>query len=114
VPASAEEDPYAEVKARLFNCYCRVDLHTDCITARRKPSPGGPSKATEQQPTIEQATSHVATASAPPPMGGTCLMVCSNAEARHSIQLVLHHLESLKDVDTERKGTQSSFVASNI
>jgi hypothetical protein len=53
VPASAKEDPCAEVNTNLFNCYCRVDLHTDYMTACRKSSPGGPSKAIEQQPTTE-------------------------------------------------------------
>jgi hypothetical protein len=31
-------------------------------------------------------------------------MVCTNAEARHSTQRVLHYLESLKDMETEREG----------
>jgi hypothetical protein len=41
-------------------------------------------------------------------------MVCSNAEARHSTQCVLHYLESLKDVEAEMEGTRSSFAASNL
>jgi hypothetical protein len=44
----------------------------------------GPSKAAEQQLAVEQAISSMATASAPPLVRGTCLMVCPNAEARHS------------------------------
>jgi hypothetical protein len=85
----------------------------DCITARRKSSLGRPSKAVELQPTAKQATSYAATSSAPP-MGGTCLTVCSNAEARHFTQRVLHYLESLKDVKIEREGTRSSFTTSNL
>jgi hypothetical protein len=53
VPASAEEDPCAEVKTNLFTCYGKVDLHADCMIAHRKSSSGGPSKAAEQQPTAE-------------------------------------------------------------
>jgi hypothetical protein len=30
-------------------------------------------------------------------------MVCTNTEARHSMQRVLHYLESPKDMETERK-----------
>jgi hypothetical protein len=41
-------------------------------------------------------------------------MVYTNAEARHSTQRVLHYLESLKDVEIERVGTQSSFAASGL
>jgi hypothetical protein len=47
-------------------------------------------------------------------VGGTCLMVCTNAEARHSTQRVLHYLESLKYVETERAGTRSFFIASSL
>jgi hypothetical protein len=96
-PASAEEDPCAKVKTNLFTCYCKVDLHADCMIAHRKSSSDRPSKV------AEQAISSVATASAPPPVGGTSLTIYSNAEAKHSTWRVLHYLESLKDVETERR-----------
>jgi hypothetical protein len=84
------------------------------MIARWKSSSGGPSKAAEPQPAAEQAISSVVTPSTPPPVGGTDLTVYSNAEARHSTQRVLHYLESLKDVEADRKDTHSSFAASNI
>jgi hypothetical protein len=84
VLASAEEDPCAQVKTNLFNCYCKVDLHADCIIACRKSSPGRPPKAAELHPRGEQTISSMATASAPPSAGGTGLTVYTNAEARHS------------------------------
>jgi hypothetical protein len=114
VPASTEEDTCAQVKAHLFNCYCKVDLHTNLMIARRKSSLGGPPKATEPQPPIEQAISSVATAYAPLSVGGTGLTVCINVETRHSTQRVLHYLESLKDMETEREGTQSSFTTPSL
>jgi hypothetical protein len=84
------------------------------MIARRKSSPGGPPKAVDPQPPVEHRIPYVATTSAPPSVGGTCLTVYTNAEARHSTQRVLHYLESLKDVETERVGTQSSFAASSL
>jgi hypothetical protein len=105
VSACTEEDPCAQVEANLFTCYCKVDLHADCMIARRKSSPGGPSKAAEQQLAIEQIISSVATTSAPPPVGGTYLMVCSNAEVRHSTQRIVQYRENLKDVEADREGT---------
>jgi hypothetical protein len=114
VPASTEEEPHAQVKANSFNCYCKVDLHADCMNDRRKSSPCGPPKATEPQPPNEQIIPSVATASAPSSTGGTCMTVCTNVEATHSTQRVLHYLESLKDVETERAGTRSSFAASSL
>jgi hypothetical protein len=86
MPASTEEDPCAQVKANLFNCYYKVDLHIDYMIACRKSSPSGLSKATEPQPHAKQVIPSVATASAPPPAGGTGLIVCSNVEARRSTQ----------------------------
>jgi hypothetical protein len=41
-------------------------------------------------------------------------MVYSNTEAKRSTHRVLHYLESLKDVETEREGTRASFAASNL
>jgi hypothetical protein len=73
------------------------------MIARRKSSSDRPSKVAEQQPAAEQAISSVATASAPPPVGGTSLTIYSNTEAKHSTWRVLHYLESLKDVETERR-----------
>jgi hypothetical protein len=80
------------------------------MTAHRKFSLGGPPKAAEPQSPTEQTIPSVATASA----GGTCLTICTNSEARHSTQRLLHYLESLKDVETEKAGTQSSFAASSL
>jgi hypothetical protein len=74
-------------------------MHTDCIIARRKSTPDRLPKAIEPQLPAEQTVSYVATAFT----GGTGLRVCTNAEARHSTQCVLHYLESLKDVKTEKK-----------
>jgi hypothetical protein len=85
-------------------------MHTDCIISRRKSTPDRLPKAIEPQLPAEQTVPYVATAFA----GGTGLRVCTNAEARHSTQCVLHYLESLKDVKTEKKGTRSSFTASNL
>jgi hypothetical protein len=65
---------------------------------------GGPSTTAEHQLAAELAILFVAIASAPPPMGGTCLMVCSNAEARHSAQRIVQYLENLKDVEVDREG----------
>jgi hypothetical protein len=84
------------------------------VIARRKSSLGGPPKAIEPQPPAEQAISSVSTTFAPPSAGGTCLMICTNAEARHSAQRVLHYLESLNDMETEREGTRSFFTALSL
>jgi hypothetical protein len=84
------------------------------MIAYRKSSPSGSSEAAEPQPHAEWTIPSVVTASTPPSTRGTCLMVYSNAEARHSTQQVLHYLESLKDVETEREGTGSSIAASNL
>jgi hypothetical protein len=46
--AFTEEDPCAQVDANLFTCYCKVDLHADCVIAHRKSSADEPSKAVEQ------------------------------------------------------------------
>jgi hypothetical protein len=89
-------------------------LHVDCVIVCRKSSEGRPSKTTEQQLFVKQTISSEAATSAPPLVGGTGLTVCSNAEARHSTQRVLQYLESLKDVETDREGTHSSFSASNL
>jgi hypothetical protein len=66
---------------------------------------GGPSKVVEQQLAAKQAISSVSTASAPPHVEGTCLTVCSNAEARHSAQRIVQYLENLKDVEADREST---------
>jgi hypothetical protein len=84
------------------------------MIAHRKSSPSGLSEAAEPQPHAEWTIPSVVTASAPLSMGGSCMMVYSNAEARHFTQQVLHYLESLKDVETKREGTESSFAASNL
>jgi hypothetical protein len=84
------------------------------MITQRKSSSSGLSKAIEPQLATEKAISSVATASAPPLVGGPCLTVCSNTEVRHSTQRVIHYLESLKDVEADREGTHSSFAASNI
>jgi hypothetical protein len=73
------------------------------VIARRKSSMGGPSTAAEHQLAAELAILFVAIASAPP-MGGTCLMVCSNAEARYSAQQIVQYLENLKDVEVDQEG----------
>jgi hypothetical protein len=83
------------------------------MIACRKSPLGGPPKAAELQPPAEQIIPSADIASAPPSTGGIGLTVCTNAEARHSTQQVLHYLDSLKDVETERAGTRSSFVASS-
>jgi hypothetical protein len=56
------------------------------MIARRKFSLGRLPKVAEQPLAAEQAISSVAIASAPPPMGGTSLIVYTNTEARHSAQ----------------------------
>jgi hypothetical protein len=70
------------------------------VIACRKSSKGGPSKTIGRQ-----------LASAPPPVGVTSLMVCSNAEARRSTQCVLQYLDGLKDVEADREGIRSSCTA---
>jgi hypothetical protein len=84
------------------------------VIARRKSSEGGPSKTAKQQLAAKHAISSVATAYAPPPAGGTGLMACSNAEARHSTQRVVQYLENMKDVEAGREGAHSSSAASNL
>jgi hypothetical protein len=86
VSAFTEKDTCAQVDADLLTCCCKFGLHVDCVIARRKSSEDGPSKTTEQQLAAKQAISYVAAASVPPPAGETCLIVYSNAEARHSAQ----------------------------
>jgi hypothetical protein len=66
VSASTEEDLGAEVKANLFSCYCKVDLHANCMIACRKSSLGGPLKVAEPQPPVEQRIPSMATTSASP------------------------------------------------
>jgi hypothetical protein len=46
--AFAEEDPCAQVDTNLFTCYCKVDLHADCVIAHRKSSADEQSKVVEQ------------------------------------------------------------------
>jgi hypothetical protein len=53
---------------------------------RRKSTDGKPSKDAEQQPVIAQTTPSLVVVSTPPPLAGTGLMACSNAEARSSAQ----------------------------
>jgi hypothetical protein len=80
------------------------------MTVYRKPSEGGSSKATEQLAgdlAIEFATLFLLLLL----KGGACLMIYSNAEVRHSTQRVLQYIESLKDMDDDRKGDRSSLVA---
>jgi hypothetical protein len=48
VSAFTEKDHCAQVDANLFTCYCKVNLHADCVIARRKSFAGGPSKTVEQ------------------------------------------------------------------
>jgi hypothetical protein len=59
------------------------------MTARRKSSLGGLPEATEPRPPAKQTIPSVATASTPPSVGGTDLMIRTNAKARHSTQRVL-------------------------
>jgi hypothetical protein len=47
------------------------------------------SKAADQQPAVVQTTPSVAIVSDSLLMVGTCLVICSNAEARQSTQRVL-------------------------
>jgi hypothetical protein len=70
MPTFNEKDPCAQVDTNLFTCYCRFDLCVDCVIARRKSSEGGLSKTAEQQLAAKQVISYVATALAPPPVGG--------------------------------------------
>jgi hypothetical protein len=80
------------------------------MTVHRKPTEGGSSKADEQLAS-KHAVSSTSTISAPPAGGRIGLMIYSNAEARHSTKRVLQYIERLKDVETDREGTRSSFVA---
>jgi hypothetical protein len=77
----------------------------------RKPAKSESSKATEHQPVITQITPSVATASVLPPMEGTSLTACSNADARHCTRRVLQYVENLKDADAGQEGNKSSFTA---
>jgi hypothetical protein len=77
----------------------------------RKSTDGKPSKAADQQPANVQATHSLAIVSASPPLVGAGLAACSNADARSSTQWILQYLESLKDVEADRKGIRFSFAA---
>jgi hypothetical protein len=57
-------------------------LYIDRLYCYRKTMKSGLSKAVDQQLTIVQTTPSVATVSAPQPVVGTCLTICSNVEAR--------------------------------
>jgi hypothetical protein len=59
------------------------------------------SKAAEQHPVIMQITPSVAAASVLPPVVGTSLMTCSNADAKHCARWVLQYVESLKDAKVD-------------
>jgi hypothetical protein len=71
------------------------------------------SKAAEQKHVDVLATSSMATAFAPPPSAGAGLMTYTYNDAISSTQPVLWYLESLKDVEADRKGNRSSLTASN-
>jgi hypothetical protein len=53
----------------------------------------------------------MAAASIPPPVVGTSLTACSNANAGHYTQRVLQYVESLKDAEADRDGNKFSFTA---
>jgi hypothetical protein len=59
------------------------------------------SKAAEQHPVIMQITPSVAVASVLPPLVGTSLTTCSNADVRHCARWVLQYVESLKDANVD-------------
>jgi hypothetical protein len=80
------------------------------VIIRRKSTDGKPSKDAEQQPVIAQTTPSLAVVSTPPPLAGTGLMACSNAEARSSAQWILRYLESLEDAEADREGNMLSFT----
>jgi hypothetical protein len=78
----------------------------------RKPAKSESYKATEQQPIIMQIKPSMAATSAFPPVAGTCLMACSNADVWHCAQRVLKYVESLKDAEVDQEGNKSSFTTS--
>jgi hypothetical protein len=80
----------------------------------RKPDKSESSKAAKQQSAIVHITSLVVAASIPPPVVGTSLTACSNANARHCAQRILQYLESLKDTKANQEGNQCSFTASSF
>jgi hypothetical protein len=88
-------------------------LKTDRKTVCRKSLKSESSKALEQQPTGKQIVSSVATASVPllVVVVGACLVIYSNAEAKHSTRWVLQYLESQKDAEADREGNRSFFTA---
>jgi hypothetical protein len=55
------------------------------MIAHRKSSPSEPSKAVEQRPAAEQVIPHMDTASAPPPVGGTCMTEGCGGQAFHPV-----------------------------
>jgi hypothetical protein len=61
----------------------------------RKSIDGEPSKAAEQQQVNVQMTPSLVVVSASPPLVGTGLTACSNADARSSTQRILQYMESL-------------------
>jgi hypothetical protein len=46
--------------------------------------------------------------------GGIGMMICLHAKAWHSTRRVIQFLESLKDVESEQKGNQSSSTTSSF
>jgi hypothetical protein len=91
-----------------------TDLHTDGIIVCRKSSEGEPSKHTDRTLAIPWAYSPTATASTPPPAGGTSSTIRSTIEAKDSVLRIVDFLEGMKDAEADREGTLSSFTASSL
>jgi hypothetical protein len=89
-------------------------LYVGHITICRKSTKSESSKVAEQHPAGNQTISPVAATSIPPPMVGTGLVICLNAEARHSTRQILQCLESVKDAEADREGNRSVFNASSF
>jgi hypothetical protein len=78
----------------------------------KKPTKSESSKAAEHQPVITHITPYVLAASILHPVAGTCLMACSNADARHCARWILQYVESLKDAEADQEGNKYSFTVS--
>jgi hypothetical protein len=63
---------------------------------------------------VPRASSPIAAASAPPPVGGTSSTIRSTIESKGSTLRITDFLEGLKDAEADQEGTLSSFTSSNL
>jgi hypothetical protein len=71
-------------------------------------------KCADQSLAVPHVSSPIVVGSAPPPVGGTSLMIRSTVEAKDTVLRVADFLEGLKDAEANREGTLSSFTTSSL